>query len=164
MPSRLANSTPATSRTFDRRFTMPSRMGSANAVKIDTSSLVDEFTPHVKGLPRKDAIPIVKWIFDNSWSRVRRSVTPNEKVPLIHDDIVRATIYSVSIAPGTDMAHSIEFFSSSLCFTYSSVRGAGNRPPIPAVLRHALSLRQRSRHWPMRSGKSTGRAATHPLS
>jgi hypothetical protein len=53
MPSRLANSTPATSRTFDRRFTMPSRMGSANAVKIDTSSLVDEFTPHVKGLRAK---------------------------------------------------------------------------------------------------------------
>ena len=53
MPSRVANSTPATSRTFERRFTMPSRMGSANAVKINTSSFVNEFTPHAKGLRAK---------------------------------------------------------------------------------------------------------------
>ena len=69
MPSRVANSTPATSRTFDRRFTMSSRMESANAVKINTSSFVDEFTPHARRSLRKDAIPIVKWIFDNSSNR-----------------------------------------------------------------------------------------------
>jgi hypothetical protein len=61
MPSCLAKSTPATSRTFDRRFTMSSRMGSASAVRIDTSSaFVAEFTSHPTGLSPKKQSRVVK--------------------------------------------------------------------------------------------------------
>ena len=61
MPSCFANATPATSRTFDRRFTISSRIGSASAVRIDTSSAcVTEFTPHPTGARAQKQSRVVK--------------------------------------------------------------------------------------------------------